>query len=83
MSMTYPVVEKFISINGEGTKAGMLAAFIRMKGCNLRCNYCDTSWANVPECPCEQLTARETLSWLKESDVNYRILPLQINFFLL
>ena len=69
MSMTYPVVEKFISINGEGTKAGMLAAFIRMKGCNLRCNYCDTSWANVPECPCEQLTASEILSWLKESDV--------------
>lgn len=41
--ITYPVVEKFISINGEGQKAGELAAFIRMRGCNLSCNYCDTS----------------------------------------
>ena len=30
----YEVVEKFVSINGEGTKAGQLAVFIRFKGCN-------------------------------------------------
>lgn len=29
------VVEKFISINGEGRRAGELAVFIRFKGCNL------------------------------------------------
>lgn len=69
MSITYPVVEKFISINGEGTKAGMLSAFIRMKGCNLCCNYCDTAWANVPDCPCEDLSEAELLTWLKESQV--------------
>ena len=34
------VVEKFVSINGEGTKAGQLAVFIRFKGCNLNCKYC-------------------------------------------
>ena len=28
------VVEKFISINGEGRRAGELAVFIRFKGCN-------------------------------------------------
>lgn len=38
----YEVVEKFVSINGEGTKAGQLAVFIRFKGCNLKCKYCDT-----------------------------------------
>ena len=27
----YEVVEKFVSINGEGTKAGQLAVFIRFK----------------------------------------------------
>ena len=37
------VVEKFVSINGEGTKAGQLAVFIRFKGCNLNCKYCDTT----------------------------------------
>ena len=42
------VVEKFVSINGEGAHAGELAAFIRFKGCNLNCSYCDTSWANQP-----------------------------------
>ena len=43
-----PVVEKFISINGEGRCVGKLAAFIRFAGCNLRCSYCDTMWANEP-----------------------------------
>ena len=28
----YQVVEKFVSINGEGRRAGELAVFIRMKG---------------------------------------------------
>ena len=40
------VVERFVSINGEGVRAGELATFIRFKGCNLNCTYCDTSWAN-------------------------------------
>lgn len=42
------VVEKFTSINGEGTRAGELAVFVRFKGCNLRCSYCDTMWAMKP-----------------------------------
>ena len=41
-----PVAEKFVSINGEGQCAGKLAAFIRFVGCNLRCSWCDTMWAN-------------------------------------
>ena len=40
------VVEQFISINGEGQKAGQLALFVRFAGCNLQCEYCDTKWAN-------------------------------------
>lgn len=28
------VAEKFTSINGEGTRAGELAVFVRFKGCN-------------------------------------------------
>ncbi len=42
----YKVVELFTSINGEGVKAGQLAVFVRFAGCNLKCDYCDTSWAN-------------------------------------
>ena len=35
----YKVVEIFSSINGEGTRAGQLAVFVRMQGCNLNCTY--------------------------------------------
>lgn len=67
--ITYPVVEKFVSINGEGQKAGLLSAFLRMKGCNLSCNYCDTSWANEADCPYQELSEEEILAWLAQSGV--------------
>jgi 7-carboxy-7-deazaguanine synthase len=37
--------EIFLSIQGESTYAGMPCVFIRLGGCNLRCNYCDTTYA--------------------------------------
>lgn len=39
------VNEIFDSIDGEGLRAGELATFIRLAGCNMRCRYCDTSYA--------------------------------------
>ena len=39
------VIEKFVSINGEGLRQGELALFIRFAGCNLRCSYCDTAYS--------------------------------------
>ena len=47
----YNVVEKFVSINGESKFAGQLAVFIRFRGCNLNCVYCDTKWANTADAP--------------------------------
>lgn len=41
------VVEKFISINGEGLRSGELALFIRFANCNLRCSYCDTKYSFI------------------------------------
>lgn len=58
------VVEKFISINGEGTRAGELAVFLRFKGCNLRCSYCDTMWANEPNCPYEEESPEELVAYV-------------------
>lgn len=40
------VSEVFTSLCGEGTEIGELATFIRMSGCNMRCQYpCDTLYA--------------------------------------
>lgn len=65
-----PVVEKFISINGEGAHAGELAAFIRFHGCNLSCSYCDTCWANTENAPAEYETIEELASWVAETGVH-------------
>lgn len=65
----YKVVEKFVSINGEGTRAGQLAAFIRFQGCNLNCGYCDTTWANEPKASYEWMTEEEIVTYILEEKV--------------
>ncbi|MDE7120740.1 MAG: putative 7-carboxy-7-deazaguanine synthase QueE [Oscillospiraceae bacterium] len=67
--MLYPVAEKFVSINGEGKRAGELAVFIRFRKCNLKCSYCDTMWTNSEDCPVEMLTADEILNYIHKKGV--------------
>ncbi len=43
--MSLIVNEIFFSIQGESTLAGLPCIFIRLTGCNLRCAYCDTTYA--------------------------------------
>jgi 7-carboxy-7-deazaguanine synthase len=43
--MALKVCETFSSLMGESTLAGAPAFFIRLTGCNLRCRYCDTTYA--------------------------------------
>ena len=45
------LAEQFVSINGEGQRAGELALFLRFTGCDLRCDWCDTMWANEKNAP--------------------------------
>ncbi|PWB61595.1 MAG: 7-carboxy-7-deazaguanine synthase [Deltaproteobacteria bacterium] len=39
------VTEIFASIQGETSHIGLPFAFVRLAGCNLRCRYCDTTYA--------------------------------------
>jgi 7-carboxy-7-deazaguanine synthase len=39
------VCEIFKSIQGESTFSGSVCSFVRLTGCNLRCSYCDTTYA--------------------------------------
>lgn len=39
------VSELFVSLQGEGSRAGLPTVFLRLTGCALRCRWCDTAWA--------------------------------------
>jgi 7-carboxy-7-deazaguanine synthase len=45
MTQRLLINELFHSIQGESTWAGLPCIFIRLRGCHLRCTYCDTSYA--------------------------------------
>ena len=64
---TMPVAERFVSINGEGVRAGRLAAFVRFAGCNLACSYCDTRWVNEPDCPVDYYEAGAIAAWARST----------------
>ena len=72
------LAEIFYSIQGEGLWTGTPAVFVRLAGCNLACDFCDTDyaakrWASVAEvvravrelggeCPMVVLTGGEPLA---------------------
>lgn len=42
------VNEMFVSLQGEGVNRGKPSIFLRFSGCNLRCGFCDSTYANTP-----------------------------------
>lgn len=75
--MSLKVNEIFRSIQGESWFAGLPCVFVRLTGCNLRCSYCDTTYAYeegevlsvddvldrvaVENCPLVEITGGEPL----------------------
>lgn len=39
------ITEIFCSLQGESTRVGLPTVFVRLTGCPLRCQYCDTAYA--------------------------------------
>lgn len=42
MSASAPLAEVFVSFQGEGPLVGVRQLFVRVRGCDLACRYCDT-----------------------------------------
>ena len=47
--------EIFYSLQGEGLFSGTPCVFVRFAGCNLKCEFCDTSHKNFTNYTCEEL----------------------------
>lgn len=65
------VVEKFISIDGEGPTAGALSVFVRFAGCNLRCAWCDTSYAWDTTADVTEMSASEIADYIKSTGIGH------------
>lgn len=67
MTMYY-LHEIFFSVNGEGLQSGRPMVFVRLSGCNLRCNWCDTKEAWVQK---EKRSSHEIIESVREYRTNW------------
>ena len=51
-SLEAPIYEVFSSVQGEGPLVGVRQVFVRFRGCDLTCRYCDTPQARTTAGPC-------------------------------
>ena len=67
--VTYPVMEHFYTIQGEGAYTGCAAYFIRLGGCDVGCVWCDVkdSW-DADKHP--QMSVKELTSIVKQTPAN-------------
>ncbi len=59
------VQEIFSTIQGEGIYAGTPSVFLRLGGCNLKCNFCDTEFESF-----EPIKTSEIISQIEKLSLN-------------
>lgn len=69
MSKPLHVSEIFYSIQGEGSTAGVPAMFLRLQGCHVKCDWCDTTEVWKKGSPMLPVTIVEKMSALSPSFV--------------
>ncbi|EQC65887.1 Queuosine Biosynthesis QueE Radical SAM [Veillonella parvula HSIVP1] len=66
------MIEIFASIDGEGSRQGLLTTFLRLHDCNIRCSYCDTTYSYGIDSIFTEMTVAEVADVI-ESLGNHRI----------
>ena len=56
--MNLKVKEIFYSVQGEGGRQGAASIFVRLSGCNLTCDFCDTDFSGGEEMTLEQILSQ-------------------------
>ena len=69
LAVSYPIMEHFYTLQGEGAFAGYAAYFIRLGGCDVGCVWCDVkeSWDAAAH---PQETVATLLNYVLESKTN-------------
>lgn len=67
MQSNISISEIFYSLQGESSYAGLPCVFIRLSGCNLRCNYCDAEYTWMDG---DQLAIEKILSAIRDYPCN-------------
>lgn len=66
------IIEVFTSIDGEQPRMGEITTFVRLAGCNLKCNYCDTAHSQ-DKMSGEEITVKELIKIIGAVSINNNI----------
>lgn len=67
------IVEIFYSLQGEGFFLGIPAVFLRLGGCNLRCKWCDTKYAQNPK-NIKEISIDEIIKTIKDYPAKHLVI---------